>query len=61
MEFTSSESVSALSSVEILRVSEAAWEVTTALPLPLVFSSAININNVLYLLGGIKPQYWKSY
>merc|ERR1711953_1616511 len=44
---------SGLSSVEILRVGEAAWEVTTALPVPLIFSSAININNVLYLLGGV--------
>ena len=43
---------SALSSVEILRIGSSAWEVSTPLPVPVLFASAININNVIYLLGG---------
>ena len=42
----------ALSSVEILRVGDSRWEYSTALPVPLIFSSGITVNNVVHLLGG---------
>ena len=42
----------ALDSVEILRVGGSGWEFTSALPVPLIFSSGITVNNVVHLLGG---------
>ena len=49
---TCQQSQTALDSVEILRVGESEWEYTTALPVPLLLSSGITVDNVVLLMGG---------